>query len=172
MKRTKGTIERFSPEWIQSIPRSLARGIWDAIEGALEGEDHAGTRERDRRLHNIDRGKLKLTSCGVVTPADNAVDEYDQRCADRAEQTRELQRARAERISERSADNDLDAGHGESECEAECAGEGEPGATADNVHDDTGRSTLRVEGDGRGTMGLDVGDGDSVPGEDTEAAAP
>lgn len=104
MKRTSGTINRFSPDWINSIPRWLARGIWDAIEEGIEGGEHAGTKEKSRRLRNIQLGNLNECNRGRVNMAVNAMDEHNRRRDERIAKTAELQRDHAKRISERLTD--------------------------------------------------------------------
>jgi len=103
MKRTEGTVKRFSPDWIRMIPRSLARGIWNTIEEGLGGKEHAKIHESRRRKRQIESGRIGQSGRGVVEITTGALCEHDKRLAERAEQTRELQRARAERVSKLSA---------------------------------------------------------------------
>ena len=77
------TIERYSPDWIRMIPRWLARGIWDAIEDELDGGEHAGTRERNRRKSQILGGILNDSNRGVVMVLPTAISDSDQRRSDR-----------------------------------------------------------------------------------------
>jgi len=71
-------IERYSPEWINSIPRSLARGIWDTIEsGAGGAKPKSRKREMARRVLQIDRGILKPESRGVCRYIDVGEAEQD-----------------------------------------------------------------------------------------------
>ena len=67
-------IPRYSPEWINSIPRSLARGIWDLIQRGVkdvEGERTgtaagSGSAESARRKRQIEKSCLRDTSRGTV----------------------------------------------------------------------------------------------------------
>lgn len=78
MKREKGTVERFSPEWVRAIPLWLAKGIWGAIEDETKEEDHARTRETSRRRKQIERGIMRETNRGPgVEP--ESVERFDMR---------------------------------------------------------------------------------------------
>ena len=146
MKRTKGTVERFGPDWVRMIPRWLARGIWDTIEEGLTGGEHAGTREQQRRRNQIDNGALNECGRGLVHIHDGALVRHEQRRDDRIAKTEELQRDRARAISERIAASRPDEQEHEARADIEGAGSGEggSGADADNVPRDSGRSRVRV----------------------------
>ena len=67
-------IPRYSPEWINSIPKSLARGIWDTIQRGIEDVEGkhtgaaagSGSAESARRRKQIQKSCLRDASRGTV----------------------------------------------------------------------------------------------------------
>lgn len=101
---TKPTIiERFTPGWVNSIPRKLARGIWYAIEEAIDGKEHTHATENARRERQITAGTLGPTSRGNTRIAEGSDDRAsvrrDERETARAA-TREERRTHNEAIRE------------------------------------------------------------------------
>jgi hypothetical protein len=55
-----------------SIPRWLARGIWDAIEDGIDGKEHTNARSNERRRKQIERGIIGETNMGTTKIVPNA----------------------------------------------------------------------------------------------------
>lgn len=109
MTKTKTKIiERFSPQWVMSIPRSLARGIWSAIEDAVDGKEHTHATENERRRGQISTGMLGPTSRGVAPITEGALD-----AADLRRERREQDRAEARNASSGPTDDERVPGDGE-----------------------------------------------------------
>ena len=79
-------IPRYSAEWINSIPRSLARGIWDLIQDGIDERGEGGGPRRsqsaanERRVRQIAAGSLQRESrgvCEVVTDQDASAKHVD-----------------------------------------------------------------------------------------------
>lgn len=91
-------IERFSPEWVLSIPRWLARGIWDAIDEGINGKEVNRATENERRRTQINCGSLKATSRGTTQIKPGAIFASAKR---RLARTKEVERG----LEERAANN-------------------------------------------------------------------
>jgi hypothetical protein len=108
VKRTKGTVERFSPEWIRMIPLKLARGIWGEIEDALEGEEHAETKATRRRKRQIERGIIKPNAS--TDDHRSELQAADTRKSEREDARAELRKQRAAAAAQRRLDSDVSDG--------------------------------------------------------------
>lgn len=100
-KTTSNSMERFSPGWIRSIPRWLAKGIWDAIEDAVDGKEHGHAKENERRRRQIERGIIKPTA--TADDYSEQLQAADSRAMAREQARADIRAARASAAEQLSA---------------------------------------------------------------------
>lgn len=175
MKKTPPVIERLSVGWINSIPRKLARGIWDAIEDAIDGKEHTNARSNERRKIQIGNGTLGTGSRGTTQIAQGAADRAAGRTGARVS---ERERNRGERRDTAAAIREAvvaatEAGNSRQDNSEEHGDDGD----ADGYNNTSGPGDGDMDGnrfqhspdDGAGVSGEGIRDsGDSEAGCDTE----
>ena len=63
-----GRIEYGSADWVRSIPRWLARAIWDRIDP--DKKTHSKKKEISRRVDQMERGRITESNRGTTKTAD------------------------------------------------------------------------------------------------------
>ena len=132
--KTNEHIERFSPEWINAIPRWLARGIWEAIEESVEGGEHAKTTENERRKRQLAGGRLGESSRGTANIDRESMERHNRQVRG----LRSYTHASAKGIEGAAGQGTGDGDMGDSPAAAQGNGDGDVGHNVLGVFDGLG----------------------------------